>query len=65
MVAMESKQEIPCAACRSWNGKAKKFSCKPHDCQKLSVWLQCFAPQLRENMVEMQVQFPEAIPYVV
>ena len=63
---MESKQEIPCAACKSWNAKLRKFACKPHDCKKLSTWLVQYAPQLRTDSAETEVQLPEtSIRYVV
>jgi len=65
---MEREQEtpIPCVACKSYNAKSGKFSCKPHDCKQLSKWLLQHAPQLKEDAVEMGVLFSDPpIPYVV
>jgi hypothetical protein len=62
---MESKEEIPCATCKSWNPKLRKFSCKPHDCKELSAWLLQYAPQLGPNEAEMGVLPEESIRYVV
>ena len=62
---METKHEIPCATCQSWNAKLRKFSCRPNDCKKLSAWLVQYAPQLRSDSAEVEA-FPEtSIRYVV
>ena len=65
LIVMESKQEIPCANCQSWNAKLRKFSCKPHDCKKLTTWLLQHAPQLKPDPAEMGVPPVTSIPYVV
>jgi hypothetical protein len=66
MIVMEHEEPIPCADCRLWNAKEKKFSCKPKDCKELSAWLLQYAPQLSAEKAQMQVQLPEtAIQYVV
>jgi hypothetical protein len=63
---MESTQEIPCATCKSWNAKLRRFSCKPQDCKELSAWLLQYVPQLGSNPLETEVQLSEeSIPYVV
>ena len=65
LIVMDAKQEIPCANCQSWNAKLRKFSCKPHDCKKLSAWLVRYAPQLRPDSAEMEMLPETSIRYVV
>jgi hypothetical protein len=65
LIVMESKQEIPCATCKSWNAKLRRFSCKPHDCKELSEWLLQYAPQLGPDVAAMEVLSEESIRYVV
>jgi hypothetical protein len=63
---MDHADEIPCGACKSWNGKRKKFSCNPEKCSDISTWLLEHVPQLSVETVHLQVQLPEiAIQYVV
>ncbi|HMK95858.1 MAG TPA: hypothetical protein VK536_10730 [Candidatus Limnocylindrales bacterium] len=62
---MEIKQEIPCANCKSWDTRFRKFACKPHDCKKLSAWLQRYAPQLGPESAEVEAFSETSIRYVV
>ncbi|MGA3110973.1 MAG: hypothetical protein ABSE15_02960 [Candidatus Bathyarchaeia archaeon] len=65
---MEKEQEtqIPCIKCRSYSAEQRKFSCKPHICKELSVWLQQRCPQLAPNPAETEMRVRiAAIPYVV
>jgi hypothetical protein len=63
---MEKADEIPCAACKSWNGKRKKFSCNPKKCGNVSTWLIEHIPKLSDETIPTQVQLPEiAVQYVV
>jgi hypothetical protein len=64
MIAMHKHGEIPCASCKSWKKRKKKFSCSPNDCKVLTVWLLENAPHV--NAQNIQLQFPEiASQYVV
>ena len=64
--AMEQKEEIPCAKCRSYKAKEKKFSCNPDDCKDLTLWLLENAPHMQPETLQMQLHIPEkAIQYVV
>ena len=65
LIVMESKQEIPCASCQSWNAKRRKFSCKPQDCKELSEWLMQYAPQLKPDQAGMDGLPETSIRYVV
>jgi hypothetical protein len=65
MIAMEPKEEIPCAKCHSYKAKDKKFSCNPQDCKELSDWIFENVTQLRTESLQTQ-RCPEiAVRYVV
>jgi hypothetical protein len=63
---MEKQAEIPCASCRSWVKKQKKFSCNPDQCTGLTEWIFSNAPNLNSENVKLLVALPEcATQYVV
>jgi hypothetical protein len=63
---MEKQGEIPCASCRSWAKKQKKFSCNPDECKGLTQWIFANAPNLNSENVKLLVALPEcATQYVV
>jgi hypothetical protein len=62
MASTTIDQEIPCSSCRKWDAKAKRFSCKPGECQKLSQWLLIHAQIGRAETVEL---IAAPIQYVV
>jgi hypothetical protein len=65
MIAMEHKEEIPCAACQSWNKREKKFSCNPHICKGLIKWIQEHV-SIPSSPEQIQMHLPEtATQYVV
>jgi hypothetical protein len=65
MIAMEHQEEIPCASCKSWNGKQKKFLCNPNLCNGLFNWMQEHA-SIPNAAEQIQMRFSEtAIQYVV
>ncbi len=63
---MDQTNEIPCVACKFWNGKRKKLSCNPQKCTDISTWLLEHIPQISDETFHMQGHLPEiAIQYVV
>jgi hypothetical protein len=63
---MPQQAEIPCASCRSWVKKHKKFSCNPDQCRGLTEWIFANAPQLSDGNIKLLVMLPEcATQYVV
>jgi hypothetical protein len=66
---MAKKAEIPCASCRSWVKKQKKFSCNPDECSGLTEWMFANAPHIsggENGNVKLLVRLPMiATQYVV
>jgi len=36
---MDKETGIPCSFCKKHDSRAGTFTCRPHECQKLSDWL--------------------------
>jgi len=36
---MDNETGIPCSFCKKHDSRVGTFTCKPHECQKLSDWL--------------------------
>jgi len=63
---MAKQAEIPCASCRSWVKKQKKFSCNPDECKGLTEWILSNAPELGGGNIKKLVMLPvSAMQYVV
>jgi len=56
---MEQDKEIPCSACQLWDKEAKRFSCDPNKCERLTRWL------LKHAQDANSEEPVEAIQYVV